>query len=146
MSIQYTMPARPAREIATELGRRQARSLLLLLALFALLPVPATRGAALLHPRVRVLLQQLQIVISLGLEGVPLECVGAKGYLKRLQLWMILPLVVVCIGFVAESFRLSSKKRLTAVNLFKGATPNTLRIFFVTYPIVTNVALVFLLL
>ena len=34
-----------------------------------------------LPAEVRGLLQHLGFVISLGLEGVPLACIGAKGYL-----------------------------------------------------------------
>ena len=40
---------------------------------------------------VRVLLEQLRIGISLGIEGVPLACVGANGYFKKLLFWMLAP-------------------------------------------------------
>lgn len=51
-----------------------------------------------LPPDVRALLQQLKIAISLGIEGVPLACVGANGYMKRLQFWMFAPIVLVAVA------------------------------------------------
>ena len=36
---------------------------------------------------VRALLNTFTIWFSLGMEGIPLECVGAVGYEKKLQLW-----------------------------------------------------------
>ena len=37
-----------------------------------------------LPAEVRGLLQYLTFVISFGLEGVPLTCLGVKGYVRRL--------------------------------------------------------------
>jgi hypothetical protein len=48
-----------------------------------------------LPAEVRGLLKQIRIVISLGIESIPLRCVGANGYVKRLLFWMITPLVLV---------------------------------------------------
>ena len=53
-----------------------------------------------LPAEVRRLLQFFHISISLGLEAVPLACVGANGYEKRLLFWMLLPVEVV-VGVVA---------------------------------------------
>ena len=46
---------------------------------------------------VRALLQQLNVVVSLGLEGIPLSCIGAVGYKQRLTLWMSVPPVFVIV-------------------------------------------------
>ena len=54
-----------------------------------------------LPAEVRGLLQQLTFIISLGLEGVPLTCLGAKGYVQRLLLWMLLPWVAVLVLVIA---------------------------------------------
>ena len=98
-----------------------------------------------LPAEVRGLLKQIRIVISLGIESIPLGCVGANGYVKRLLFWMITPLVLVLISFVGVLLKLCflTRKRkadqmITWPRLLELATPIMLRIFFVVYPIVTN--------
>ncbi len=116
-----------------------------------------------LPAEVRGLLQHLTFIISLGLEGVPLTCLGAKGYIQRLLLWMLAPWVavlVLVIAMVAElqfvrrvSVRTSRRSTLrlsqgkdpmttthVLVQAIQRVTPMVLRIFFLAYPIVTNVA------
>lgn len=48
-----------------------------------------------LPAEVRGLIQQMRVAISLGIEGVPLACVGAEGYFHRLLFWVFTPLVLV---------------------------------------------------
>ena len=55
---------------------------------------------------VRALLASIQVIISLGIEAVPLVCVGAKGYLGRLIFWMLVPLVLVIIAALGIAGRL----------------------------------------
>ena len=93
-------------------------------------------------PAVRALLQQLRIGISLGIEGYPLACVGANGYHKRLLLWTFMPLVLVLLAILAVMIDvpLRQRKQVTILLLFQNAMPAVLRIAFILYPIVTNVA------
>ena len=116
-----------------------------------------------LPAEIRRLLQQLSFIISLGFEGVPLSCLGAKGYVLRLLLSMLLPCLIVLILLIVMLARLQVARRVPKVKsrhatrefsqhehlvtktpLFVRAitevTPMILRIFFLAYPIVTNVA------
>ena len=54
-----------------------------------------------LPAEVRHVLQNLQVVISLGVDGVPLACVGAIGYFARLLFWFLAPLAIVACGTAA---------------------------------------------
>jgi len=51
-----------------------------------------------LPAEIRSLLLALQLTISLGIDGVPLACVGAEGYIARLAFWMLLPFVVIVVA------------------------------------------------
>ena len=115
-----------------------------------------------LPAEVRGLLQQLTFIISLGLEGVPLTCLGAKGYVRRLLLWMLAPWAAVFVLVIAMVVELkmvrrvsmttsrrtsrssNSEDRVTTTHdlmqAIQRVTPMVLRIFFLAYPIVTNVA------
>ena len=112
-----------------------------------------------LPPDVRLLLQQLKIAISLGIEGVPLSCIGANGYMKRLQFWMFAPIVLVALATLTVLTHLlvmAIKKGSTGAGrvennkavqvwpsftlILKSVMPAVLRIAFLMYPIVTNVA------
>lgn len=94
-----------------------------------------------LPAEVRELLQLIKFTISLGIDGIPLACVGANGYLWRLVFWMAVPLasaiVAMCVS-VARVLLCSSDR--TNARLLKSIVPVVLRIFFLSYPIVTNVA------
>ena len=106
----------------------------------------------------RELLLTIQFSISLGIDGIPLVCLGADGYIPRLVFWMIMPLVFAAIACVygtgrvlkdkdgSEAHEHGSQKRLNPVaasfglRLAHASLPLVLRIFFLSYPIVTNVA------
>jgi len=96
----------------------------------------------LLPAEVRQLLLSIQLTISIGIDGVPLACVGANGYIPRLLFWMMLPLIVVvatsCVG--AARVLISTKLQASRAALVDATLPGVLRIFFLSYPIVTNVA------
>ena len=96
----------------------------------------------LLPAQVRELLLTIQFTISIGIDGVPLACVGANGYIPRLVFWTVLPLVVVAIGSCLGAARIILATRTCATHkaLLEGIMPSILRIFFLSYPIVTNVA------
>jgi hypothetical protein len=88
-----------------------------------------------LPPEVREILQQIQIVISLGLGGIPLACVGADGYVNRLLFWMVSPLLllslVIIVVVVKTCLHVGS---IVATDVAKQALPVVLRIAFLVYP------------
>ena len=93
-----------------------------------------------LPPEVRVLLEQIRFVISLGLEAIPLTCIGADGYVRRLLFWMLAPIVfilLVALFAVIDRWRL---KDLSISRVAKQVLPTFLRLGFVVYPLVTNVS------
>ena len=75
-------------------------------------------------------------------QGVPLECVGAYGYKNRLRLWSLAPLVLVAVVCLAMALDLlvRSDRSLTLGGLLSRVLPVILRLAFLVYPIVTNVA------
>ena len=98
--------------------------------------------AILLPEQVRLLLFTLQLSISLGIDGIPLACVGAAGYYARLLLWMVSPLVAVSVVTCIGALRVLVKRgRSTSpTKMLNGTAPAALRVFFLAYPIATNVA------
>ena len=54
-----------------------------------------------LPAEVRTLLLYIRLYISLGIEGMPLACLGVHGYTQRLLLWMLLPMVAIGIVAIA---------------------------------------------
>ena len=125
---------------------------------------------------VRKVLASLRIVISFGIEGVPLACIGAEGYIQQLLFWVcapLLPLGLVALALLAIMVRnivshrclmnaatnepsirdpkddsndvtarriLQKLQRVSLSMVYKRTTPLLLRLYFVIYPIVTNVA------
>ena len=88
---------------------------------------------------VRELLLLLRFTISLGIEGIPLACIGYAGYLARLYFWTLVPLVVVGIVLLARAL-LSICSCRSWWSLPADVAPIALRAFFLAYPIATNVA------
>lgn len=69
---------------------------------------------------VRELMEQLSVVVSLGMNGVattPLECMGLSGYVPRLVFYMVFPMVLtaILIGFVCVSMSLKKRKDDTII-------------------------------
>lgn len=85
------------------------------------------------------MLQLVQVSISLGIEGIPLACVGADGYLSRLMFWALTPIFIVLVVGVVQVARLG-RARMSRVMLLQKTAPIALRIIgFLSYPILTNV-------
>jgi hypothetical protein len=84
----------------------------------------------------------LRIGVSIGLGDTTsfLACLGLRGYYTRLVIWMFVPLVLVgailvgCIGY------LLSKRRLSRTALLQSALPLIVRLLFILYPLIANVA------
>ena len=99
-----------------------------------------------LPAEVRALLQFFQVFISLGLEGVPLTCVGAVGFHRELIFWMIVPLitfaVVVLVAYMrAFVLQMSGQRQpVSASSPFERILPIFLRVAFLAYPVVTSIA------
>ena len=68
------------------------------------------------------MIETLRIVVSLGIEGIPLACVNAEGFLKKLLLWTFLPLGLVVLTFV-----------LSAIQYFAWAEQSKLRAAFKSF-------------
>ena len=89
-----------------------------------------------LPPRLRALLQKLQFGISLGIEGIPLECIGAKGYISRLLFWTAVPvLLIVVAASVAAIKTLVTKRNCSKAALLENVLPFVLRFGFLLYPV-----------
>ena len=105
-----------------------------------------------LPTEIRSLFASLTLAISLGIDGVPLACVGARGFLPRLVFWTVIPLVlaatvtvigtaVVFLGYRPKSLEVKTRtKRPITTATLRTVVPLVLRIFFIAFPIVTNVA------
>ena len=88
---------------------------------------------------VRKILQVSQYVISLGIEGFPLDCFGAKGYVARLLIWSAAPVVLVLFSLaIVARMRLLRDGRIGFMNLPRAVAPAALRIIFLCYPVITN--------
>ena len=95
--------------------------------------VPSVYHANLPAPVVGVL-RAFEVSISFGLSGVStlLSCAGAPGYGARLGFWALLPLVLALVVLAAT--------RLAGRSLVQSALPVALRLLFLLYPTVTQVA------
>ena len=95
-----------------------------------------------LPAQVRGTLQQFRVVVSLGIEGVPLACVGANGYMRRLLFWLFAPLVLFAVtaSVVLANAGIRQRKVLSPSVACAHVLPVGLRLAFLVYPIVTKVA------
>ena len=103
---------------------------------------------------VRDLLSSFKVAITFGLGGLPLSCFSAPGYLSRLAFWMVAPLVVIAAAVAASASFDACRARLLRIvtgssegrSSVRAAArdgrllPTTLRVLFLAYPTVTNVA------
>ena len=91
---------------------------------------------------VRAILAAMSFAIGFGLSSTSaiLACIGIRGYLSRLIMWMIAPIAFVLIVLAASACRLAASRNLSRVTLLESALPLILRLLFVLYPIVTSTA------
>ena len=97
-----------------------------------------------LPPEVRALLANIRFIISLGLEGIPLACVGANGYVQRLLFWMLFPLALVLLAVLLAVIDRCCRRKgnFSVLRTAEEALPNFLRLGFVVYPLVANVTFI----
>ena len=98
-----------------------------------------------LPAEVRALLQFFELFISFGLEGVPLACVGAVGFHRKLLYWMFAPLVAFVVAILAIHVHTWVNMRYRRQpppksSHFERALPIFLRVTFLAYPMVTSIA------
>jgi hypothetical protein len=91
----------------------------------------------------RAVLNAVRFVISLGIDGIPLQCFGVDGYLSTLVFWMSVPLFLSGAAVCYEVLHAwcggrCSRSEPLLRELQSRGLPHVLFIFFLTYPIVTN--------
>ena len=95
------------------------------------------------------LLRYFRIGISLGLEGIPFDCMSSELYASKLNVWIYTPAAIFCVVGAVSALRLmrqhhaSSRDeglRLSANEIFVKALPAVLQVAFLCYPIVASVA------
>jgi hypothetical protein len=91
---------------------------------------------------VRRFLSYLSIGISLGLGEASsfLTCLGVRGFESRLVMWMLVPPVLIAAILVGDVTYLLYKRRLSRTTLMESALPLIVRLLFLLYPLIANVA------
>ena len=76
----------------------------------------------------------IQLAISLGVEGIPLACIGAEGYLAALLFWMITPIVLVALAILVGALYLQFvlQWQASVAGVLASVAPTALRFFFVS--------------
>ena len=84
----------------------------------------------------------LNAVVSFGLYAASsvLECLDLGGYVRTLALFMTIPVVAAALILLASTLGLACTSRLTPTSLAETALPPLLKLIFLIYPSVTNVA------
>lgn len=93
--------------------------------------------------QVKNVINLLGNVFSIGLLGVgtPLECIGMRGFVYKLLAFLIAPVAASLLVTASAAGWLHFRRGgVTSRALMEAALPWTLRIFFLAYPAVTNVA------
>ena len=79
---------------------------------------------------VREMLQAVQFTVSPGIEGIPLACIRAKGYVSCLVMWTVSPLLLI-----SWALRLLKERNYSIPKLLSAVAPISLYVFFLTFPI-----------
>jgi hypothetical protein len=114
----------------------------------ACLPLPHNVVACSSHVsavpyRVKQLLTLLSVSVSIGMDGIstPLQCLGFDGFRIRLLCFMLAPALLSAAIVAAVSVRqLVTRRPLTTAAYMDHALPVLLKLLFIAYPLVTNVA------
>ena len=97
-----------------------------------------------LPAEVRAMLQFFQVLISLGVEGVPLACAGAVGFHRVLLFWTIAPLIAFVIAVLVVYMHMYTPRQRRQSppdsSHFERILPIFLRVTFLAYPMVTSIA------
>ena len=95
-----------------------------------------------LPSEVQQLLAAFSVWVSFGLNsiGTVLECLGMRGYVNKLALYMAVPLILAVAILLVALGRMLCARQPTATALVETAVPALLKLAFLSYPLVTNVA------
>ena len=95
-----------------------------------------------LTAEVRQLLSTLSIGVSIGLSSTTsvLTCLGLDGFRMELTFWMLAPPVLTGCILLSSVIFLLSKRKLTCTDLAATTLPLCLRMLFLIYPLIANVA------
>ncbi len=96
-----------------------------------------------LPAQVKRLLATISLGVTFGFArvGTPLQCLGWHSYLNNLTFWMVAPVVAaLAIVVVAVAIKLYTAASSPWLAGLESATPWVLRMLFLAYPLVTNVA------
>ena len=99
-----------------------------------------------LPSEVRRFTQLFTDVFSAGLQHVsaPMTCVGLGGYVPKLWFWVLVPFLLAALILVGALFYLAIVKRVRLANLPSRllglALPPVIKLLFLAYPYVSNVA------
>ena len=96
-------------------------------------------------PQVQRILNAVAISVSVGFNGVGtvLDCLSMRGYVPTLAVHMVAPALLACLVLLAGVARLQRyvpRADRTAMALFERTAPLLLKLIFLFYPLVTNVA------
>lgn len=91
---------------------------------------------------VKEILDLFYVTTSFGLGSISsvYDCLGLYSFLHRLIFWMILPPVLVLVVLLFGVVQRIATCSLTRGPVLEWALPLILRLFFILYPLVTNVA------
>ena len=94
-----------------------------------------------LPTRVKSLLDTFAIGVSFGINGMSsvLECLGMPRYTHRLVICMVTPMTLVLLIFIIALTRMLCNRGL-GISLTEMALPPILKLVFLAYPLVTNLA------
>jgi len=92
--------------------------------------------------QVKQLLRIFSIIVSLGIEGIgtPLACLNLDGYQNKLVVYMTAPIMLTAIILAATAYHRLGTRPLSVRDVMLHATPALMKLAFLAYPLVTNVA------
>ena len=95
-----------------------------------------------LPPSISRLMGTFSVIVSLGFTGVSsvLECLDLRGYVNTLFLYMVTPVALAALIVLIALIRVRCNRAYTARALLKKAAPALLKLAFLAYPLIANVA------
>ena len=95
-----------------------------------------------LPPSIKEVLAAFSSIITFGFSsvGAVLECLGMRGYESMLALYILVPLAIAAFLLGSALLRLLCTSRCHSKELLQTVVPALLKLAFLAYPIVTNVA------
>jgi hypothetical protein len=123
-----------------------AVKLKILLGFFMVAPKVPRVYAVVLPAEVKRILEMFEIVIDLNVLKAPLSCLGFGSYISRLTFWMVSPAFTALVMLLVALFTHADLSIRThgagecVLRVLERAAPWILRMLFLAYPVVTNIA------